>query len=749
MALVDAYSPCPCGSGQKYKWCCQKVESYAERAQRLIDSGQYEMALKPLDEGLAKAPANPLLSTRKALVHIQLKQFDDAKISLRQFLQKHPENLVGGMILTRLVLQEDGPVEGVAQFQQALSARPVNERGDLGSLASVVASALGREGFYAAALKHLELAGKLSPEELPQSGSVLRSLRINPAISLWEKNPYRLSPPPEQAAEAYRESFQRALGWAEEGLWSSAASAFELLATSSAAGALAERNRGLCCLWLADHEGAIAALRRYIARIAPSAEAVDLECLCQKIEDGEPFDQVEFVHLSWPIRNRDGLLKALGKNAAIEEGPSRHLDPNDSKSPTVERFFLLDRQRVEAKAGLKPEDIPVILGEALLSGDTVIVETYDDGRLDRLVDRFTAVAGSNIPPAHPKTKVIGKEQRHLLSLSWRWQLPEGLPEEDANRLANEQTARVIRDVWPDVSHPGLRWRTPARAARAGDSPIALRAAVFQLEETADAWGDLVDWNALAAKLHVEPEPAVDPERVDIEELHLARLWRVPTDRIDDSRILALYHRAREWGVRVVLARVARLIDSRPALLVKGKIEPTALYGELALEAASRGDRTAAKHWLTRGPESESPLKRSANTLAWELLELHVQMVLDGPDVWVPTLAVILDRYRGNQEAMSAVIYRLINLGLVQAVHDPNYPDHMTLDTRVLEHYLSQYGPRVTTASGELGVSASRGEIWTPEAAAAGGAGTAPIWTPGSASAPTAKGGKPSIIVTGH
>ena len=82
MALVDPYSPCPCGSGQKYKWCCQKVEAYAERAQRLVDNGQYESALKPLDEGLAKVPDNPWLSMRKALIQLQLNQFDAAKLTL-------------------------------------------------------------------------------------------------------------------------------------------------------------------------------------------------------------------------------------------------------------------------------------------------------------------------------------------------------------------------------------------------------------------------------------------------------------------------------------------------------------------------------------------------------------------------------------------------------------------------------------------------------------------------------------------
>ena len=96
---------------------------------------------------------------------------------------------------------------------------------------------------------------------------------MNPAVSVWEKNPYRLWPAPDNATQPFRESFERALGWANEGLWSSAASAFELLAAGSGAGAIADRNRGLCCLWIADHEGAVAALRRYIARAGATVDA--------------------------------------------------------------------------------------------------------------------------------------------------------------------------------------------------------------------------------------------------------------------------------------------------------------------------------------------------------------------------------------------------------------------------------------------------------------------------------------------
>jgi hypothetical protein len=87
--------------------------------------------------------------------------------------------------------------------------------------------------------------------------------------------------------------------------------------------------------------------------------------------------------------------------------------------------------------------------------------------------------------------------------------------------------------------------------------------------------------------------------------------------------------------------------------------------------------------------------------------------------------------------------------LVQVVPDPNNPDQVALDTRTLEYYLNRFGPRVTTAAGELGVAATRGEIWTPASGAgsAGGKGGA-IWTPGSSPAPAPAGGKSKLIIPG-
>src|SRR5437868_2864882 len=112
MAAVDPYSPCPCGSGQKFKWCCQKVEAHAERAQRIFETGQPEAAIKALDEGLHKDPANPWLLTRKAVYQLRQGHSEEAKQSLARVLERDPKHLGASILLTRLVLETEGPAAG-------------------------------------------------------------------------------------------------------------------------------------------------------------------------------------------------------------------------------------------------------------------------------------------------------------------------------------------------------------------------------------------------------------------------------------------------------------------------------------------------------------------------------------------------------------------------------------------------------------------------------------------------------------
>ena len=398
MALVDPYSPCPCGSDKKFKWCCQKVESYAERGHRLEVNGQHSAALAAYDEGLAKVPRNPWLLMQKTVLLVELQKLDEARKCVASVIQSQPENLGAASLLCRLVLATEGPVAAVAELQRALlHARP-EARNQLFKITAIVAIDLAKAGYFPAALKHFELAVGLDSSAESVLESALASFKSNAAVAPWLKDYHALQDVPGGLEGPLRQQFLQALGWARDGLWDPAAAAFELLSADRVAGHAADHNLGLCRLWLGDDEAAIAALRRWIAGEGPTTRAVDLEIVCQLIDESTDKEPIEQVQLTWPLRDRGALIHILESDATIVAGEKRHLIPEDDESPEVASFHWLDRTRIEARTGLTRQQIPIILADILVGPNTVVLEAHDDGRLNGLIDRFAALAGRSVPP---------------------------------------------------------------------------------------------------------------------------------------------------------------------------------------------------------------------------------------------------------------------------------------------------------------------------------------------------------------
>jgi tetratricopeptide (TPR) repeat protein len=748
MAVAEPYAPCPCGSGQKYKWCCQKVESTADRAQRLAETGQIQMALETLDEGLRKEPDSPLLLIRKAAYLVHRKEHAPAVQALRALVRKQPAHLAAIALLARLELATDGPRAGIARIQQGLAALGPDQRKDLAEAVSMVGSYVVEVGFFAAALKHFELAAQLAPD-FEKTESALRMVESNPEVTAWVKNRYALAEPPEGLPADRWGRFAEALGWARQGLWESAAAAFELLAADRAALPAADRNLGLCRLWLGDHAPAAAALRRSIARAGATSEAVDIEALCQQITPAGSDDMVEHVQWIWPLRDREALLARLRADTRVSAEDRAPIDPEDPKSPEVDHFALLDIAPPPAQRGLEPRQIPEIVGRVLVGQEIAALEGLDDGRLDALSERFTSLAGAAIARAHPKTKVLGRAPRITAALLCELLLPDGLDSDEVDRLSRERGALTVRETWPRTPMGFLRGRTPAAAAAAGDAEVPLRAAVMQLEQTTEPWHDGVDFAALRSSLRIPAEPAVDPETADVERMHLARLALVPAERLSDERLPAYYRRARQTMQLDALERAARVMIERPALATQGRIESLVLYTDLFTVATLRGRSTEASDWIGRGRQTDPPQARTSNAPIWDMMEIRLKARIEPPAKWVPDLAVVLERYSGDAASNEKVLMSLIDMGLIRLVARADRPEEIMIDAGVLQALMAEFGPRVTTASGALGVSAARGEIWTPGSAAGGGA----IWTPGSETAPapgaTPGRERPKLIIPGR
>lgn len=741
MSLADPYSPCPCGSGQKYKWCCLKSEPYFERALRLEENGQLEMALKPLDEGLAKSPDSPLLSMRKAYLLLNLGQFEAGREVLDDILKRHPKHLSALSLRLHVLLELEGPSGAALAFQQAWSAAGAPERLELAPVAQAIGAGLAAQNSSLAAARHFELAMRGVGEVASISARHFSQLENSPTVPLAEKNPYTLAPAPESAPAEFRASFGRALEWARDGLWEAAAAAFELLSADPRGGAIADRNQGLCRLWFADDQAGLEAIRRFIARTPPGDDVLELEVLCQEIDDLPEGERVDLVQLSWPLRDRARLFEAIAGDRAIVQARPRLLDDDDPESPVVEAYLLLDRQRIEAAPGLTHDQIPQAEAQLLIGKDSLWLEALDDGRLDRLTDRVLALASRAIPPAHPRTKIVERWTKHSAALMRHPSFPADLPQGELKRLGREGSAHVLVEVWPKTPNPYLDWRTPFEASSIPELVLTLRAVLLRLRCTNEDWVASVDWDSLYRRLKLEPERAVDPVSVDVASLHLCRLGLVPIESLDDDRLIALYGRANRYGVRLPRNAAARRIAERPDLLARPEVDPRTILALLVIETGVGGDRAGADAWLRQGRELEAR-RRDRDPLFWDLVELQLRMNCEQPESWVPYLAVLLERAKSNVNANTRVLLRLVQLGLVRILPDSSRAEGFSLDLGILEGFLKEFGPRVQTADGRIGLGDRQDRVWTPNQAPAGGG----IWTPGSTAGPAER---PPLILPGQ
>src|SRR5207302_859073 len=78
---TDPYASCPCGSGKKFKWCCQPIYAGINQALEQAAHGQHETALRIIDSLARDHADNPEVWGQKARLlyaHDKTEEADEA-----------------------------------------------------------------------------------------------------------------------------------------------------------------------------------------------------------------------------------------------------------------------------------------------------------------------------------------------------------------------------------------------------------------------------------------------------------------------------------------------------------------------------------------------------------------------------------------------------------------------------------------------------------------------------------------------
>src|SRR5262245_33405833 len=171
MAL-DPYMACPCGSGKKFKWCCQPVYAELERVFDQDAGGQHDTALRLMDEVIARHPDNPEVWGQKAKLLFQLERADEADAALEKALQLNPKYPFGHYLRGRF-RQFEGELPGaVLLFRKAAELYDPGASWILAEIYSAIAEIELKLNRPVAARAALRLALRHEPNSLELSGAL-------------------------------------------------------------------------------------------------------------------------------------------------------------------------------------------------------------------------------------------------------------------------------------------------------------------------------------------------------------------------------------------------------------------------------------------------------------------------------------------------------------------------------------------------------------------------------------------------
>src|SRR5712692_5275733 len=161
---TDLYAPCPCGSGKKFKWCCQPIHTEIDKAFRQHEAGQHEVALRTIEDVVTAHPTNPEAWGRKAqMLHLNGRA-EEAEKALEEAFKLN-KNYAFGFLLQGLFRQAEGEAVGAAMlFRKASELYAVDAGEQLSFLFEQIGNAeLGRNHPVAARYALARLA-RIQPQ---------------------------------------------------------------------------------------------------------------------------------------------------------------------------------------------------------------------------------------------------------------------------------------------------------------------------------------------------------------------------------------------------------------------------------------------------------------------------------------------------------------------------------------------------------------------------------------------------------
>ena len=602
--MNDPYSPCPCGSGKKFKWCCQPIHAEIAKVYALDEEGQHEASMRAMDEVVAHHPDNPEVWGRKAQLLFQNDKAEEAEKTLDKAFELFPTYPIGFFLKARFRLYEGELGGALMLLRKSAELYDLNAGDILAQIYIEIFDCEMKLNHPLAAHAAAELAARFNPaNDNIRNGIRTVFSKDNPNLPASGWKDYRFKSLPATTTSERRAAWEGALKTAATGKLSDAVQAFEQLTQGDSVEAAAWFNLGLSQAWLGNNPAAVAALDKYVTQEADEAQAADAWALAEVLRYGHGMeDQADVVEYSaaFGVRDPRAFITALGEleQAGLLTGTRVNEEEGVLSAIILEAPPPALTPELQAKQNMKPAAYVALMGNFVRLWNT------SKESLDAAFEGLRQKLAAGIAEAHS----LRGPAKFLESLSEGISFPQNASsKEDAEERMRAGFEKFFEETWIHRPLKSLAGVSPVDAAGHGVLRKKLRGVLQFFRECGELTKYPYDFNRLERKLGLlgTAPPTAAPgaaPTLDIAALGAPELAGLQTASLNSAELDQAYQAALKLDARELAGKFAAQLVERPPYAERADRFP--LFQFLINQAMSAGNHDTALDYLNDGERDD-------------------------------------------------------------------------------------------------------------------------------------------------
>jgi tetratricopeptide (TPR) repeat protein len=601
---LESYTPCPCGSGKKFKWCCEPIYKEIDRAFTQEGEGQHEVAARIMAEIVARHPTNPEAWGRQAQLLLAHDKLEEAEQALEKAFAINPNYPFGLLLRARLRFSEGEIAGSLLLARRAADAYDPDAKDQLAEVYALICQAEMRLNRPVAGRAALKIYAHCAPAD--EQARTMLDVEFGPQGRQPEavRRDYHLLPPTPAVSGDRRAAWDRALGSAITPRLGDLARLFEQLTKDDASDVSAWFNLGIARAWIGDNRGALDALNQYLEREPDETKTTPAATLMEAVRCGHGLeDDCDYLEYSFAFTLRDG--DAVSKLLTDWQTANRLIIMPRQQENTLFAMVLEFGTTGIVTSGAAPPRYGRLAGYFLAVGGLIRVWGFDRDAVGRLRDEMRPRL--NIPVSEAQERRAPRQFHETVTDALVF--PVQLPQEEAQKLLLEEATKFFEESWIHKPRKSLSGATPLDAA---GSPLArkkLRGVIQFLQECAHI-GLLAayDFDRLRAKVGLQPTgttphaPSGTVAGPSITAMNVNELAALNSATLTDAQMEEAFQTAQKVDAVDLARQFAQSLVSRPATADRPDRFP--LYSWLLQRALRDGQNDAALDFVNAGESSD-------------------------------------------------------------------------------------------------------------------------------------------------